>query len=90
MSMASTRFCVACKQQKPAKQFLPSPLNPSGHVDKCLDCIRRAADNFRVEREQRACAAEARDAERIEAARAIAQSRLAESRALTIGPAVRP
>ena len=88
--MANTRFCVACKQQKPAKQFLPSPLNPSGHVDKCLDCIRRAAENFRIEREQRASAAEACEAERVEAARAIAQSRLAESRALTIGPAVRP
>jgi hypothetical protein len=88
--MANSRFCVACKQHKPAKQFLPSPLNLSGHVDKCLDCIRRAAENFRIEREQRVSAAEARDAERVEAARAIAQSRLAESRALTIGPAVRP
>ena len=88
--MANTWLCVACNVPKPSKHFLPSPLSPTGRLDKCLDCIRRTAAEHRGEREGRAALAEAEGAERVEAARAIAQTRIAESRALTTRAAVRP
>ena len=40
--------------------FLPSSLSPTGFLTKCLDCIRRTAEQHRIERARIAVAAERR------------------------------
>jgi hypothetical protein len=57
---AQARLCEACQQVKPAKMFLPSSLSPTGFLTKCLDCIRRTAEQHRIERARIAEAAERR------------------------------
>jgi hypothetical protein len=57
---AQARPCEACQQVKPAKMFLPSSLSPTGFLTKCLDCIRRTAEQHRIERARIAEAAERR------------------------------
>jgi hypothetical protein len=47
MPPAKTRRCEGCNELKPAKQFLPSSLSPTGYVTKCMDCIKRAAAECR-------------------------------------------
>jgi hypothetical protein len=57
---AQARLCDACQKAKPANQFLPSSLSPTGFLTKCLDCIRRTAEQHRIERARIAEAAERR------------------------------
>jgi hypothetical protein len=57
---AQARLCEACQQVKPAKMFLPASLSPTGFLTKCLDCIRRTAEQHRIERAWVAQAAEQR------------------------------
>ena len=40
-----------CSKKKPESKFLPSLHHDGGRLDKCLDCIRKAAEAHRVERE---------------------------------------
>jgi hypothetical protein len=47
MPPAKSRRCESCNELKPAKQFLPSSLSPTGYVSKCLDCIKLAAARCR-------------------------------------------
>src|SRR5262245_47532758 len=44
---AKSRRCESCNQLKPAKQFLPSSLSPTGFLGKCMDCIKLAAARSR-------------------------------------------
>ena len=55
----NSRLCVACQKRKPAKEFLPSKLSPTGYVEKCTSCIRAAAQGARIDREQRTSSAAA-------------------------------
>jgi hypothetical protein len=56
------RTCECCQQVQPASKFLPSSLSPTGYLTKCLDCIRRTAEEHRVERARIAEAADRKGA----------------------------
>jgi hypothetical protein len=43
MPAAKSCRCECCNKQKPAKQFLPTSLSPTGYLAKCMDCIKLAA-----------------------------------------------
>jgi hypothetical protein len=47
MPAAQTRRCENCNKLKPAKQYLPSSLSPTGYLTKCMDCIKLAAARSR-------------------------------------------
>ena len=47
---AQARLCESCQQVQPAIKFLPSSLSPTGYLTKCLDCIRKTAEQHRIER----------------------------------------
>jgi hypothetical protein len=47
---AQARLCESCQQVQPANKFLPSSLSPTGYLTKCLDCIRKTAEQHRIER----------------------------------------
>lgn len=55
---AQARICDACQQVQPASKFLPSSLSPTGYLTKCLDCIRKTAEEHRIERARIAEAAD--------------------------------
>lgn len=55
---AQARKCDACQQVQPASKFLPSSLSPTGYLTKCLDCIRKTAEEHRLERARIAEAAD--------------------------------
>jgi hypothetical protein len=59
------RLCDACQQAKPAKMFLPSSLSPTGFLTKCLDCIRKTAEQHRLERARIAEVAERRSQQNV-------------------------
>ena len=58
---AQERLCDACQQAKPASKFLPSSLSPTGYLTKCLDCIRKTAEEHRIERARIAETAERKE-----------------------------
>jgi hypothetical protein len=47
MPLTKPRRCESCNELKPAKQFLPSSLSPTGYIGKYLDCIKRSAARCR-------------------------------------------
>jgi hypothetical protein len=47
---AQARLCESCQQVRPANKFLPASLSPTGYLTKCLDCIRRTAEEHRIQR----------------------------------------
>jgi hypothetical protein len=47
MPPVKSRRCESCNEIKPAKQFLPTSLNPTGYLAKCMDCIKLAAMRHR-------------------------------------------
>jgi hypothetical protein len=59
--LAQSRLCETCRQVQPANKFLPSSLSPTGFLTKCLDCIRRTAEQHRIERARISQAAERRN-----------------------------
>ena len=57
---AQARLCESCQQVQPANKFLPSSLSPTGYLTKCLDCIRKTAEQHRIERAKNKDATEQR------------------------------
>lgn len=47
------RTCEVCGKKKPESKFLPSQHSPTGRLPKCIDCIRKAAEGHRIDRERR-------------------------------------
>jgi hypothetical protein len=58
---AQERLCDACQQVKPASKFLPSSLSPTGYLTNCMDCIRKTAEEHRIERARIAETAERKE-----------------------------
>jgi hypothetical protein len=58
--VAQPRLCEPCQQVQPANKFLPSSLSTTGYLTKCLDCIRKTAEQHRIERAKNKDATEQR------------------------------
>src|SRR6476661_8875934 len=81
-----TRHCECCRQQRPAGKFLPSSLSPTGYLTKCLDCIRKTAEEHRQERARVAATSDERD--RRQAALTAKPVDLAKMRPVRLPPAL--